>query len=336
MKKILYIVLSFYFHTCYAVTIDKIIVFGDSLSDTGNVYSLTSSAHYVMPRVPIIPKQPYYAGRFSNGPVWADLLSEQMNVPLVDYAYAGSWAEPLEDSKWNMPFGLGMQVDFYLIKGVLDFHKENHLYVIWSGANDYLQGREDAEYATTNTISSIQKQIESLIYHGAKHFLIMNEPNIGTLPEVLSKGKDFSMAVSHLAILHNQKLAEMIKEEKNRYPDIQIIPIDIETCFNEILSDPPRFHLKNIVQPCYEGNYYLPHQLLDFTEIQAAKRMNIDIEQSPSLKVAYLTAKLKERGDVACIEPDAYLFWDEVHPTRAIHALLSHFILTALRENNIQ
>ena len=44
--------------------IDKIIVFGDSLSDNGNVYNMLAMAKNVIPLVPLIPKNPpYYEGR---------------------------------------------------------------------------------------------------------------------------------------------------------------------------------------------------------------------------------------------------------------------------------
>src|SRR5437868_1188537 len=43
-----------------------IVIFGDSDSDTGNVFSLTGKTWPISP--------PYYKGRFTNGPNWVDLL----------------------------------------------------------------------------------------------------------------------------------------------------------------------------------------------------------------------------------------------------------------------
>src|SRR5438552_1130863 len=40
-----------------------IYVFGDSLSDAGNVYTLTFHTY---------PAPPYWSGRFSSGPVWVE------------------------------------------------------------------------------------------------------------------------------------------------------------------------------------------------------------------------------------------------------------------------
>src|SRR5258708_9793252 len=65
-------------------SLNNIVVFGDSLSDTGNLYKIY--------KIPVSP--PYYEGRFSNGPVWPEILiafyfPEDANEHLVDYAYGG-------------------------------------------------------------------------------------------------------------------------------------------------------------------------------------------------------------------------------------------------------
>src|SRR4051812_8541313 len=59
----------------------KLVVLGDSLSDTGNLFAATGGA---------IPPSPYYLGRFSNGPVWVEYLAEALDVPFEDYAYGGA------------------------------------------------------------------------------------------------------------------------------------------------------------------------------------------------------------------------------------------------------
>jgi phospholipase/lecithinase/hemolysin len=46
--------------------------FGDSLSDTGNVYTVFGPGY--------VPA-PYYDGRFSNGPVWVEHLAAMPTPP---------------------------------------------------------------------------------------------------------------------------------------------------------------------------------------------------------------------------------------------------------------
>ncbi len=65
----------------------KLYVFGDSLSDPGNIYNSTT---FVQPfdwllgfDIPVIPPSPYYEGRYSNGPIWADYLAEDLGLTIT-------------------------------------------------------------------------------------------------------------------------------------------------------------------------------------------------------------------------------------------------------------
>ena len=49
-----------------AQSYDRLVVFGDSLSDNGNLYLASGGTQP--------PSPPYYQGRFSSGPVFTELL----------------------------------------------------------------------------------------------------------------------------------------------------------------------------------------------------------------------------------------------------------------------
>ncbi|HST91688.1 MAG TPA: autotransporter domain-containing esterase, partial [Brevundimonas sp.] len=49
-----------------AQTYNRLVVFGDSLSDNGNLYAATGNTTPTSP--------PYFQGRYSNGPVFTELL----------------------------------------------------------------------------------------------------------------------------------------------------------------------------------------------------------------------------------------------------------------------
>lgn len=318
---------------CYAMSIDKLIVFGDSLSDNGNLYSLTSTAHKIMPLVPIIPMDPpYFKGRFSNGYVWVDLLSQLLNVEMENYAYGGAWVESSWYSHQIIPYDLGTQVNFYLNKK--DTNQDKHLFVIWAGSNDYVGGRSDAEFATTNTIEILKKQIDWLIYYGAKQFLIFTIPDLSVVPEVVAKGPEFAASVHHLAELHNQKLISMVTEMQTLHPEINIIMHDISDKFNDIVQHPENYHLVNSHDACYRGDYSLMETMASIHEISAANTYQIDIVNNPSLKSAYNTALLHAANVEPCQNPDDYLFWDHIHPTRMVHQIISTVIFDVLTDTN--
>lgn len=60
----------------------KLYIFGDSLSDQGNIFNITKFANSLEPQIPIVPNSPYFEGRFSNGPVWTDYLSAGLGLPI--------------------------------------------------------------------------------------------------------------------------------------------------------------------------------------------------------------------------------------------------------------
>ena len=63
----------------------EIYVFGDSLSDTGNLFLLTGGTSGDVfttdpDKSPRLPTPPFYDGRASNGPVWIEQFAAQLGV----------------------------------------------------------------------------------------------------------------------------------------------------------------------------------------------------------------------------------------------------------------
>src|SRR5579875_2047848 len=162
----------------------EIIVFGDSLSDVGNAYAATGGK---------VPPAPYYAGRFSNGPLWVERLAPRLNAPIptpsskggTDYAYAGAatGATPLgtqlgtpagsspfmtSDGKFiaNVP-SLPSQVASYIagLKGAMP--SAGTMAIVWAGANDFFDGQRDPTIPAKN----IAAAVSHLIAAGVKNFL---------------------------------------------------------------------------------------------------------------------------------------------------------------------
>lgn len=74
-------------HSGLAAPFGDLIVFGDSLSDTGNVARITGG---------LVPSEPYYQGRFTNGPNYVDYMASalaQMPRPILQEATISPLAE---------------------------------------------------------------------------------------------------------------------------------------------------------------------------------------------------------------------------------------------------
>jgi hypothetical protein len=66
----------------------KVVVFGDSLNDSGNMLQFTNG---------VFPAPPDYAsGRESNGPVWVEYLAQRLGLgdKIANYAVIGALTKP--------------------------------------------------------------------------------------------------------------------------------------------------------------------------------------------------------------------------------------------------
>src|SRR5712675_392386 len=59
----------------------SLVVYGDSLSDNGNLWNADGHT---------FPPPPYWMGRQSNGPVAVEDLAHNLNLPLLDFAWIGA------------------------------------------------------------------------------------------------------------------------------------------------------------------------------------------------------------------------------------------------------
>ena len=149
-----------------AATFDNVVAFGDSLTDDGNLYDLT---------LQIAPSpEDYYRGRFSNGPVWVEYLTgdNYLNCSLDNKAYGGA------ETAGVTPLGLVEQVNLYVGRNSLP---DNALFIVWIGANDLLNGSR----LPSESILNIEDALEVLASFGAENILILNLPNLGTLPATI-------------------------------------------------------------------------------------------------------------------------------------------------------
>ena len=163
-----------------------VIVFGDSLTDTGN-------AHLGAPQAgvpdPAPPELGYFNGRFSNGPMWTDYLSQDLGHGLLEprlaggtnYSVGGARAVPNADPSLDFP----QQLQFFADDLAGAPADPNALYVVNFGGNDardILHGTADAPDPDA-VVPTILDGIETLSALGARNILVGGIPNIGLQPE---------------------------------------------------------------------------------------------------------------------------------------------------------
>jgi phospholipase/lecithinase/hemolysin len=235
-KTILSLILSLFLYlpaVAWASGFGNIVVFGDSLSDNGNFYALYPSW---------IPLEYYYQGRFSNGPVWVEYLTDEdfLDCNLVDNAYGGATTDGIT------PPGLISQVSTYIGSTTVE---DNTLFIIWIGANDFLNGSVDYQ----SSANSIGLALDDLAMFGAEDILIINLPDLGATPRYL--GTQSETAFRALSNTFNETLADLIDAFQTDNPEITVYEFDSYSFLQDIANNPGIYGFTNATQVC--PSFYL-------------------------------------------------------------------------------
>lgn len=313
-------------------------VFGDSLSDVGNILQGTSNSNYFTPR----PTSPYYdSGRFTDGPsitgdgatilttqssyqgVWAEDLASMLNVPQITASSAGGAPNNTDYATGGATTGGGtFGGTFYfpnLLTQINNFVASpttpvasNPLYAVWAGGNDLL----DAATATTfytptpakimtaesTAISNLHTAIQTLVNNGATQILWPNLPPLNATPFALGLPQNLQTALAQASaqFATDENLQILDLEEANQ--GLTIYPVNIYGFFNNVLANPAAYGYTNTTQSVITAGSY---SAFNFT---ATSNFNYEVN------------------------PDQFLFWDQKHPTSYTHYLIAGQAFEAIPE----
>jgi phospholipase/lecithinase/hemolysin len=220
-----------------------LIVFGDSLSDVGNTSASTFG---------IQPGSNYYQGRFSNGPTYAERLSQGLGLGALTRDGAGGDNFAYGGAETNGPGGfeglflnsLVEQVTEYLDR--LDGATPNPqtLFVVFIGANDYLRG---GQTSATTPASVVQTQLNRLISAGARQLLGVNLPLLGLTPEYRTNPTG-AATISGRAAAYNDALENVYATIETTNPAVTLHRLDVESLFSGFLDNAASLGFTNTTQ----------------------------------------------------------------------------------------
>ena len=291
---------------------NRLVVFGDSLSDPGNAFVLlgaTNTPPDWSVDAFLVPDRPYARGgqHFSNGATWI----EQMARPL---GLANSVRPAFRSASGATNFAIGgararadgsgtdlaSQVQAFL-SAAGNAAPADALYVVEIGGNDLrdallafvqtlqsggtpAQAQAAAGAVIADAVTAIGVQMQALAGAGARRFLVWRVPNIGATPAIRGLGPDIagvadSLTQSFNAAVEANVLAPLAAS------GLGIVRLDVYAKLNQIIANGAAFGLTNVTGACI----------------------------TPSVP------------PFQCQIPDQYLFWDGIHPTAAGHAIIAQY-----------
>lgn len=219
-----------------------IFVFGDSLSDAGNLYAATG-----------LPTSPPYAQRFSNGPVWVEQLAPLVGAPVptpslfggTDFAFGGARATNTGLPAKAVP-SVEMQVGQFLLSGHAP--KADELYILWGGANDLFDGQTDPTIPET----AIKNQVQVLAGAGAKHIWVMDLPPIQNTPEFLPLPQPIRDGIAAFIGGFNFLLKNDLASLQPTLPsDLRLEEFDTTSFLNGLIAHGAQYGLTNVTESAF-------------------------------------------------------------------------------------
>ncbi|MEJ2516136.1 MAG: SGNH/GDSL hydrolase family protein [Gammaproteobacteria bacterium] len=274
-----------------AADIENIVFFGDSLSDTGNVWFATSG----------FPPPPYYqgssggppdftGGQWSSpeGPSWPTVFASMFGLTATpslvpggnNYAWGGARTGVNTDAG-GVPW-LDQQVGVYGLTGAAP--DADTLVSIMIGGNDVANNLGNAA-ALEAGIASIVTQMTNLYGRGVRQFLVANVPDIGATPRF----QDIDAVAPGTAAF-----ATMWTMQWNAALEAALDQLE------------------------------LPGAVINFFDFYSFSR-------DPDLLAGFANTTDACLTDTSiCSDPASYFYWDPFHPSSTSHALLADGLYRAL------
>lgn len=317
---------------------DRLIVFGDSLSDPGNKFSLTGLSNvppYDLLDPFVVPNGPYARGgqHHSNGATWIEQYARTLDLgdqvrpayrtdsDATNYAYGGARARDVNQDNPPHP-DLVVRSNKHLPDQVTAFLTDSGyvappdaLYVIFVGGNDIapdavtlLGGSNPALGIQTivRALQSVSDNIVALYMAGARHFAVLNAPDLGLTPAMGLAGPLAQAGASCLSFLYNFGTP------------VPCVPASIDIPGLDGVLD------------LLESNPLLPG--ITFTRIDIFAQMHAFVANPAAFGLTNVTDHCVQPNDppYACKDPKSYLFWDGAHPTKAVHSIIAELVAAEL------
>lgn len=215
--------------------IDRMVIFGDSLSDTINVYN---GSYGTVPN-----HASWFVGHFSNGKVWHEYLAGSLNLP--GYVWATVNAESGEKTLFN---GFDKQLDSfsaYLGKTENDDIAQT-LFTVLFGGNDFIAGGKSPD----DIIAMYRVQLARLATMGAQHIAIFRLPDFSRIPHVATWTPAEKGALKNKSENFNQQLDRLLGELRTAYPKVNFFTVKLDSAFNDLLSESDKYGFVNTSESC--------------------------------------------------------------------------------------
>ncbi|OMH80606.1 Thermolabile hemolysin [Zancudomyces culisetae] len=245
-------------------SIERLVVFGDCMADSGNIYELSENT---------FPSIPFYNGRFSNGPSWVENFARILGVSVDNYAYGGatinnelvSGKVKLPDGSKKLIPGVKQQIMKYLKLYPLSSKNvpiDRTLFIINAGTIDLSTLIIPEYYSIKGQISAsrfVTELIEctSMLYEHAhaKNILIVNCFPHELMPYVVQmQNTKITQSCRNFTREFNEQLMNSIQKLSFEYPMLNIIMYNVCDLVKKVNKNPAKYGLdEDVLVPAVDS-----------------------------------------------------------------------------------
>ncbi|KAI9102602.1 GDSL lipase/esterase [Phlyctochytrium arcticum] len=217
---------------CRPATFSGIQVFGDSFTDTGNVYNLTNGTW---------PLASYYKGRFSNGPTWPEnvqLFKSEVSE-LATSSFGGATTDNaavkgFTGANSDIPVpSISDQVQTYLKSKPTAAAAAMTLIVLDGGGNDYFFDPAADPKDVVGRLGALARRILQIAPDS--QVLLTRLLDLGMLPYFKSNAT-IAAFYTQTAKNHNLAIDELIQNLKASHPAARIWAVDFDSKVAQLAS----------------------------------------------------------------------------------------------------
>ncbi len=285
-------------NTIGARNYEQIVIFGDSLSDIGNLSKALGG---------VFPPFPYFQGRFSNGPIWIDQFAPKLGLnstQVLNFAVGGATTGRLNvgsllagnTSPIKLP-GLLDEVDAFTALNPKGANPKS-LYVVFAGGNDFLtlpptlfkglaMGNLESfitlSGAIVQSVQNIATAVTNLALQGAGTIAIANLPNLGRTPLPIQQGTSLVATAFSIGfnVVLEKTLAQLERSLRAKSSNVDLVQVDLFSLGESIAKRPQEFGFTNLTDPLIK-----------------------QLANNPK-------------------NPQGFFYWDDFHPTTQVHTLIA-------------
>ena len=308
-----------------------LLIFGDSLSDTGNAAALGAGINF-RPFEALIPSGPYVTLRFTNGRTWVEHLAKKIGTPDAakavflfaekgrNYAVGGGRARSVSGS-FNLPEQVGQ-----FLSSTDSAITGKDLVVTAFGGNDVRDAVVEfgnvlaaggtvqaAQIAAVpilcQAVASIEENITVLYDRGAKKVLVSNSPDIGMVPAITALEPQ-SPGISKLGTELSERFNQLLVNGDSPLPGGGGLGI----CALNMVKIQGLLALESSLSGI---DLVLFDVFTLLSEVAAdPEAFGLSNETDACITPGMFFGAI-------CRQPWEYIFWDGIHPTAAMHRIVA-------------